>query len=1009
MTPCPSCDGENPDGARFCNACGAPLAPASAREVRKTVTVLFADLTGSTALGERLDPESFRRVMSSYFVAARTCLERHGGTVEKFIGDAVMAVFGVPTVHEDDALRAVRAAVELRDKLAALNEELERDYGVALQLRTGINTGEVVTGTEERLATGDAVNVAARLEQSAEAGEILIGEQTLRLARGAIDAERVEPLSVKGKADALVAYRLVRVAAGAPAFDRRLDAPLVGRREELAKLCTAFEAAVSARRCRLVTVLGPPGIGKSRLARELEAALTVDARVHFGRCLPYGEGITYWPLVEIFREADAEEELNLALSAGAPEEIFWLVRKAFERRSQRRPLALVIEDVHWAEPTLLDLVEHLVSWTRDAPLLLLCLARPELLDERPAWGGQGDAETVTLEPLSRDESEELIEELLGGSELEVETRTRIREVAEGNPLFVEQLLAMLAEGGDADRVPSTIQALLAARVDALPEEERAVLEHASVVGLEFEWEALAELASDGQRPPGARLTALVRKELIRPHEAIGDAFRFRHMLIRDAAYDRIPKALRAELHQRFAGWLEGRGEEFDEIVGYHLEQAYHCLVELGPTGDQAQRLAERAAERLAASGRQAYARADTPAAVNLLERAGALLPPCDRRRLGILVFLGRALMESGELERADSMLSEAVERGREAGEDRAAADASVARSYLRAHTMPELSDEEIAREVQGVIHVFEELGDEAGLARALSLAGMLRYWRGEAEAAIAELERAAGHARRVGDRPQEAESLQYMLLAILWGPTRVDDALERVAEIRSRADTNRRLEVTLLRTRAHLEAMQGHFDNAREFLAGAKALAEELGLEVILASGVARQTGEVELLAGDAAAAERALRPACEALERMGDWGHLATIAPKLADALFIQGGDGEEALRLTELAERSATPGVADEDIGWRRVRAKLLARRGEIEAAERLAREATARAAVTDLLDDHAQALADLAEVLRLGERPEESASALGEALHLYEQKGNVAAAETLRSLLAEPQIEV
>jgi tetratricopeptide (TPR) repeat protein len=286
---------------------------------------------------------------------------------------------------------------------------------------------------------------------------------------------------------------------------------------------------------------------------------------------------------------------------------------------------------------------------------------------------------------------------------------------------------------------------------------------------------------------------------------------------------------------------------------------------------------------------------------------------------------------------------------------------------------------------------------------------MLRFWRGEAAAAIAALEQAASFARRVGDRAQEAESLQYVLMATLWGPTSVDEALERVAEIGGRAETNRRLEVTLLRTRAQLEAMQGRFDTSREHLAGAKALAEELGLEVILASGVAHQAGYIELLSGDSAAAERALRPACEALEQMGDWGHFATLAPKLADALFTQRGDDEEALRLTELAERCATPGVADEDIGWRRVRAKLLARGGELEEAERLAREATARAALTDLLDDHAQALADLAEVLRLGGRREESAKALDEAIHLYEQKGNVVAAGTLRALLAEPPIEV
>jgi class 3 adenylate cyclase/tetratricopeptide (TPR) repeat protein len=998
---CPNCGRENPAGARFCSACGAELAAAPGREVRKTVTTVFADVTGSTALGERLDPEAFRRVIARYFDAARTCLERHGGTVEKFIGDAVMAVFGVPTAHEDDALRALRAAAELRDSLASLNDELERDYAVSLSLRIGVNSGEVVTGTEERLATGDAVNVAARLEETAQPGEILIGEQTRALARGAIEVEPVVPLSLEGKAQPVAAYRLVRVIEGAAAFERRLDAPLVGRRAELALAHAAFDAAVLERRCRLVTVLGPPGIGKSRLARELAAALAEEAAVLSGRCLPYGEGITYWPLVEIFREAGAEDELAGALSAGAPEEIFWSVRKAFEQRSRARPLALVFEDIHWAEPTLLDLLEHLVDWTRDAPLLLVCLARPELLGDRPGWGRQSQAETLTLQPLSPAESDELMETLFAGSRLDEGIRSRIHETAEGNPLFVEQLLAVLAEGGDVGELPPTVHALLAARLDALPDEERDVLERASVVGVEFEWEALGELAPDRRRPGGGLLAALVRKELIRPHEAIADTFQFRHLLIRDAAYERIPKGLRSELHERFAGWLDGRGEEFEEIIGYHLEQAYRCVVELGPPGERGETLAERAAERLNASGRQAYARGDMPAAANLLGRSAGLLPSDDRRRLILLPSLGRALMEAGEMERADLVLSEAIEKGSAAGERRAAADAAVALCFVRSHTHSEPVDE-IARRLESAIRFFTKIDDDAGLARAFSVAGMLRLWRGEAAAASEDLRRAGRHARDVRDRTQEAETLRWALLAIVFGPTPVHEALERVEEIRSRAEANRALEVHLLRMRAQLEAMRGRFDEARELIAQAKAHAEELGLEFVLAGGIPAQAGYVELLAGDAAAAERELRPACEALERMGDWGHLATVAPMLADALSGQGRD-DEALRMTERAERITRPDDVDAQVGWCRVRGKLLARRGDLEEAERLAREATTLAARTDHIDLRAQTVVDLAEVLRLAGRPEESAAAVQEAARLYEEKGNIAAAAALAARVA------
>jgi class 3 adenylate cyclase len=543
---CAGCGAENRDGARFCDTCGAPLAVEAPREQRKVVTVLFCDVAGSTALGESLDPEALRILMSSYFDVARGAIERHGGTLEKFIGDAVMAVFGVPTVREDDALRAVRAAEELRD-------------GVAIDVRIGVNTGGVVTGTGDTLVTGDAVNVAARLEQAAAPGEVLLGAGTYRLVRDAVDAELIPPIEAKGKAEPLTAYRL-RAVTGDVAVARRSDAPLVGRCRERRMLVDAWDRCTSEGACSLFTILGSAGVGKSRLAAEFLAGL--DARVVSGRCLSYGEGITYWPVVGAVKEllaGSVAPNATIAALLGegqAPaDEIAIAVRKLFEAAAVDRPLVVVFDDIQWGELTFLDLIEHIGDWSRDAPILLLCLARPELLELRPNWGGgKLNATAVLLEPLSTTETDELIDELLDGRGLDPTLRERIRASAEGNPLFVEQMLAMVEESPEQVTVPSTIQALLAARLDQLPASERAALERGSVEGQVFHGSAVAALAPDDPDVP-SRLLGLVRKELVRP--TVGtlpgdDAFRFRHLLIRDAAYDSLPKAARAELHESFA-------------------------------------------------------------------------------------------------------------------------------------------------------------------------------------------------------------------------------------------------------------------------------------------------------------------------------------------------------------------------------------------------------------------------------------------------------------------------
>jgi class 3 adenylate cyclase len=630
---CPSCGQENPDGFSFCGACGAALTSDTQADVRKTVTVVFCDLVGSTALGERTDPEVLRDVMARYHAELRAILERHGGTVEKFVGDAAMAVFGLPQVHEDDALRAVRAAVEMRDAVATLG----------LEVRIGVNTGEVVAGTGETLATGDAVNVAARLEQSAEAGEILLGALTERLVRDAVRAEAVPPLDLKGKSEPVSAFRVLELVEDVPAFTRRIDAPFVGRSEELEQLESALATAAETRAPQLATIVGAPGIGKSRLARELLGR--TQARVVVGRCLPYGEGITYWPLQEIAAQvgdlraalegADDAELAAIRIEAAlgitdtpvSPEEIAWGIRRVFEELARRRPLVVVFDDIHWAEPTFLDLIEYVASFAQDAAMLVLCTARPDLFDTRPTWTTpKPNATLVTLDALSEHDSEALVG-LLGN--LPEETRERIVQAAEGNPLFVEQLVAMQSEDGGVDEIPPTLQALLAARIDRLGDQERAAAQRGSVEGRLFHRGAVSALLPEPDRAEvGAHLLSLVRKELIRPDRATlpgDDAFRFGHILIRDAAYEAIPKRQRAALHERFADWLEARlGDDApNEVVGYHLEQAYRYRAELGAPDAS---VGSRAAERLAAASRAATARQDVAAAVNLLGRAVELAP-----------------------------------------------------------------------------------------------------------------------------------------------------------------------------------------------------------------------------------------------------------------------------------------------------------------------------------------------------------------------------------------------
>jgi class 3 adenylate cyclase/tetratricopeptide (TPR) repeat protein len=990
-----------------------------AAEARKTVTVVFSDVTGSTSLGEQLDPEALRRVMERYFGEMRTVLERHGGTVEKFIGDAVMAVFGIPELHEDDALRAVRAATEMREALAALNKELQRERGVVLAVRTGVNTGEVVAGDPaggQFYATGDAVNVAARLEQAAASGEILLGEQTRRLVRDAVQLEPVDPLALKGKTDAVTAWRLRDVDESAPGFARRLDAPLIGRADELARVRSEYERARDTPTSGLCTILGAAGLGKSRLASEFAASVEDEATVLVGRCLSYGEGITYWPLAEIVSELRRRPEtaalvdervaaaVGLADAPSSTEETFYAVRKLLETLAEERPLVIVLDDVHWAEPTLLDLVEHVVDWSTDAPTFFLALARPDLLDSRPSWAAtRENMAHLRLEPLGEAEADALLGSL-AGADVGDAVRRRVAEAAEGNPLFLEQMIALLAEDGHGETaVPPTIQALLAARLDRLALEERAVLEPAAVVGKEFWRGAVVELA-----PPETEVSAvlqrLVRKEFVQPDRSSlpsEDGLRFRHVLIRDAAYAGIPKERRTDLHERFAAWLERTAPEYAEIVGYHLEQAYRYSRELGPPGEREQELAQRAAEHLGSAGRRAYARGDVNASVNLLERALALLADEDPLQFELVPDLAWSLEYSGRIDEAEEVLRRALERASALGRDRDAAVARVDLASLRYSHRTDAKVDEIHEATRIAFPIFEQAGDDRGLARSWLLVSH-ESWASCRWAALTDAsETALLHAQRAEDKALVREVQRWLAMAYYFGPLPVSEAIARLRR-QGQMEEPGQDRASALTFLAGLEGLRGNFDLARKLYREGSAEFEELGMFIRI-GGRSMISGHIELLAERPEAAEEQLRRGFEVLKGMGEEGVLSTVAANLAEALCRQ-GRFDECEEVTRISESAAQPGDMATEIGWRVARASALAGRGELEEADRLSSEAVELAEATDDLFHHGQALLRRGEVLALAGKREKARASFEEAIRRYEAKGAVAAIPRARRLISE-----
>lgn len=986
----------------------------SAAAARKTVSVVFCDLADSTALGERLDPEPLRELMGAWYEAMQVAVERHGGTVEKFVGDAVMAVFGLPRAHEDDALRAARAALEMQAAVGRLNSSLAGRDIPELQIRIGINTGEVVTGDDAAtLATGDPVNTAKRLEQAASGGEILIGTVTERLVRHATRLEPVEPVAAKGKSAPVRAWRLLGAIAGAEPFARRSDTPLVGRLRELGTLRDELRASAAERSCRLATVVGAAGVGKTRLVSELVAATGSAATVVAGRCLAYGDGITFWPITELIRSLGGDDGVAAAVrdeadadlivdrlralggeDTGPAEELFWAVRRLFEALSRERPLLVVLEDVHWAEPTLLDLVEYVSRWSREAPILLLCLARPELLEDRPRWEGA----LVPLEPLSAGEAAELLDVLDDAGALPPELRARVADAAQGNPLYAEQLVAMLAEAGaDAGftSLPPTIQALLAARLDRLDAHERDVLERAAVVGREFWPGAVAALGERRDGALGATLLGLVHRDLVEPAQSRmpgEDGFRFRHALIRDAAYSSTPLRRRAALHERFAEWVESAGaqEEYDEIRGYHLEQAVLLRRELGPDDDRTRELAERGHGLLAAAGERASARGDAPAARNLVERALALRPGAS---FGLRRILAYSLWEAGETERAlaivEEVAAEAAAAGDRAEEWYARLDAAGMRGASAPDGLVSFLDT-----ASRAVAVFSELGDEGGLAQAwrrIARAELLRCSYAAAEMAA---ERALAHPLNSGDRQNAARAADVLVTALFFGPTPVVEAVQRSEELLVAAEGNEPMRANVLIALAGLRALAGDIAAARSLKDEAERIYADLGLRMSIA-GLTQIAARIERLAGNPVAAEAELRKGLDILR--GSAGEALNLA-WLAAALVAQDRFAEAQAAATEARETSPIEDVQTEVV-WRGVLARVRAAAGEHEDALGLARSAVERSSLTDDLTMQAEALLDLAAVCELAGDTGGAAAAASEAELLYERKGRIAPAPSRR----------
>jgi class 3 adenylate cyclase/tetratricopeptide (TPR) repeat protein len=921
---------------------------------RKLATVLFVDLVGSTAFLSGTDPEVARRRVQQYFDRVSHCVITHGGIVEKFAGDAVMAAFGIPQGHEDDAERAVRAALGIVESVTELG----------LEVRIGVESGEVVVDSvESTFATGEAVNIAARLQQAASANGILIGPAAHRLTLGCFEVEDEGPVEARGLPEPVWAWRVLGTTR--TEASRQFSAPLIGRDAELELLENTYERALRDNRAHLFTIYGDPGVGKSRLARDFIAGLE-SATVLFGRALPYGEGVTYSALADMVKVAagisdddpldDAVEKLReccpdeavadlLGLASGVLEavqaernqqEISWAAKAWAEKLAEPQPLVLVFEDIHWAEEPLLELVEHLGTWVRNVPLLLLCLARPELLDIRPGWGGgRVRATAIELEALGPSDSEALIEALLDDDELPAPAREALLAKTEGNPLFVEETIRMLAEanGSAVERIPDTLQALIAARIDHLPPGEKSVLQRAAVIGRTFWSGAVAHLGADGDDELGPLIDDLLLREflLTEPRSTISgeDAYRFKHVLIREVAYGGLSKTSRAAYHQRFAEWLRERaGEELLEVRAYHLDHATALLAELD--GAPPEELAREAADALERAGKRALAREANATARRMLLRSVELEPTLKRRYQA-----ARAAWRMSDFPAVSSEMEDVLKEARAEGDKGLEARALTALAEVTL-----LREADVGRAEQLARKALEVADEDESRIDALRMLETVEWWRGNLTESEALAEEQLEIARRLERRDLESEAL--LSLAGIYTTRRDGDRAEPlIARALELAEESGSLtaKAQAFKESGELHAFRGRHEDALAEFGRARDLFAEVGAATHLARTI---MSIARLLAkrGELSEAEKLFRESIRILQPLEDRGTLCEVQRSLAESLLAQGKiDAAEVYALK--AMETVGPQDLSSQATTRKTLAMVRAAQGRDQEAEALFRE--------------------------------------------------------------------